>query len=319
MKFAVVAGGLACITADMADDRKSEVGRTPGGGRFAVLILLTGAAAIAFAPIFVRLSELGPAATAFYRLSLSLPVLWLWMAATEGRIRPVRGRAGAGDYGLLCLAGLFFAADLAVWHWSIALTSVANATLLANLAPVFVAFGGFAFFGERFSRLFLFGLAAAVGGAIILMSASAGLGGRVVLGDALGVTAAVFYAAYIIAVGRLRARFSTAEIMAWSGAVTTVALLPVALISGESLIAETAAGWAILGALALLSHAGGQSLIAYSLAHLPAAFTSVGLLAQPVIAAVLAWIILGEALGPVQAAGAVVVLFGIFLARQGSR
>ena len=155
-----------------------------------------------------------------------MPVVGRWVAAAEGRIRPARGRAGAGDYGLLCLAGLFFAADLAVWHWSIALTSVANATLLANLAPVFVAFGGFAFFGERFSRLFLFGLAAAVGGAIILMSASAGLGGRVVLGDALGVTAAVFYAAYIIAAGRLRARCSTAALMAWSGAAPPGPLPP---------------------------------------------------------------------------------------------
>jgi drug/metabolite transporter (DMT)-like permease len=129
----------------------------------------------------------------------------------------------------------------------------------------------------------------------------------------------VFYAGYIVAVGRLRARFSTATIMAWSGLVTCAALLPVALLSGESLIATTVYGWMVLLGMALVSPAGGQSLIAYALAHLPAPFSSVSLLLQPAVAALLAWIILGEALGPWQALGALVILVGIYLARRGSR
>ena len=92
-----------------------------------------------------------------------------------------------------------------------------------------------------------------------------------------------------------------------------------ALLSGESLIATTAYGWAVLLGLALISHAGGQSLIAYALAHLPAALSSVSLLLQPAVAALLAWIILGEALGPWQALGALIILVGIYLARRGSR
>jgi drug/metabolite transporter (DMT)-like permease len=96
-------------------------------------------------------------------------------------------------------------------------------------------------------------------------------------------------------------------------------LLPIALISGESLVATTVFGWAMLAGLALISHAGGQSMIAYALAHLPAAFGSVSLLLQPAAAAVLAWWILDEALGPWQALGAAVILAGIYLARRGSR
>jgi drug/metabolite transporter (DMT)-like permease len=138
-------------------------------------------------------------------------------------------------------------------------------------------------------------------------------------GDALGLTTAMFYAGYILMVGRLRAEFSTATIMTWTGLVTGLALLPIALLSGEDVIPATAHGWVVLAALGVVSHAGGQSLIAFALAHLPPAFSSVSLLLQPAAAAILAWALLGEPLGPLQAAGAAIVLAGIFLARRGSR
>lgn len=291
----------------------------PGpAGRLALTALLGGAVAIAFAPIFVRLSELEPTATAFHRLFLALPVLILWAGAEQrGRkgSRPIRPRDIVG----LAVCGLFFAGDLAFWHWSIRFTSVANATLLANFAPVFVALAGFLFYGERFSRTFLVGMAVALAGACVLMGRSLSLSSENVLGDVLGLVTALFYAGYIVSVGRLRARLPTSTIMAGSGAVTCIALLPLALLSGESLIPGTAAGWLVLLGLALVSHTAGQSLIAFALAHLPAAFSSVSLLLQPAVAAALAWALLGEALGPLQGAGAAAVLAGIALARRGSR
>ena len=80
----------------------------------------------------------------------------------------------------------------------------------------------------------------------------------------------------------------------------------------------TGAGWLKLIGIALISHACGQGLIAYALAHLPAAFSSVSLLLQPVMAGVFAWVLLGEPLVALQIAGGVVVLAGIYLARKGS-
>ena len=116
--------------------------------------LFIGAGAIAFSPIFVRMSELGPSATAFYRVFFAIPVLWIWVYISN----PIEGQhrhpSSPGDYIRLTLAGLFFSCDLAVWHWSIKLTSVANSTLLANAAPIFVTFGAFFLFGEKFSNTF---------------------------------------------------------------------------------------------------------------------------------------------------------------------
>jgi drug/metabolite transporter (DMT)-like permease len=84
------------------------------------------------------------------------------------------------------------------------------------------------------------------------------------------------------------------------------------------MIPRSAGGWWILIGLALISHAAGQGLIAYALAHLPAAFSSVSLLFQPVMAAIFAWILLAEPLVPLQIAGGVIVLVAIYLARRGS-
>ena len=286
--------------------------------RLAFLALLLGAAAIAFSPIFVRLSELGPISTAFYRVFLALPALWIWMSFLAQRQQGTRKPSSRKDYGHLILVGLLFAGDLSFWHWSINLTSVANSTVLANAAPIFVTLAAFVMFKERFSRLFVIGLVCAIAGIILLMGDSLNLGGTNLLGDSLGVITAMFYAAYILAVGKLREEFSTATVMAWSGAVSSVVLLVVTWVSGESFMATSMFGWLMLLGLALFSHAGGQSLIAYSLAHLPAAMGSVGLLSQPVLAALMAWILFGEALGALQMLGGFAILAGIYLARRGS-
>jgi len=136
------------------------------------------------------------------------------------------------------------------------------------------------------------------------------------LGDALGLITALFYAGYILSVKRLRGEFSAATIMAWGGMATSAALFPVAYVSGESLFPHSVQGWWPLIGLALISQVGGQSLIAYALAHLPAAFSSLTLLLQPVMATILAWLILGESIGLLQAWGGVLVLSGIFAARR---
>ena len=150
----------------------------------------------------------------------------------------------------------------------------------------------------------------------VVIGSDFGLAGRQVLGDALGVVTAMFYAGYQIVVTRLRASVSTASIMAWSGAIAASALLPLALASGEQFLPLTDDGWGKLLGLALVSQVVGQSLIAYAMAHLPATFSSVGLLFQPVMAALFAWILLGETLGWIEIAGAMTVLIGIRIVHQ---
>lgn len=278
-----------------------------------MLALFAGATAIATAPLFVKVSETGPVATAFWRVALALPFLWTWSLAVQ---RGEHYTSFAAERRLIIAAGLFFAGDLAVWHWSIVLTSVANSTLLANLAPIFVTLAVWFLLRRRPTAAFLAGLAIALTGVALLIGADFRLGARELAGDALGVITAMFYAAYQLTVTRLRASVATASLMAWSGLITAVALLPVALLSGEQILPATMTGWVKLIGLALIAQAAGQSLIAYAMAHLPATVSSVGLLLQPVLAALFAWALLGEALGWLQFAGGVAVLVGIRIAQR---
>ena len=288
--------------------------------RPAFLCLLAGGCCIAFAPIFVRLSDTGPVASAFWRVSLATPLLWVWALRT-----PIvaRGAASAAadrrPMWALLWAGIFFALDLGVWHWSIVWTSVANSTLLANLAPIFVTLAGWLFWKRKVTGTFLVGMTVAIVGMFVLVGPNFGVGGTRLLGDALGALTGAFYAGYMLAIKAARdARISTARLMAWSTTITAIALLPVALLSPQPFMPGSAVAWLPLLGLAVVSQSLGQGLIAYAFAHLPASLSSVSLLIQPVVAALAAWAIFGEAVGAAQLLGGAIVLTGIWLAKKGS-
>jgi len=284
----------------------------------ALTALFTGAVFIALSPIWVRVSEVGPTASAFWRVTLAVPLLWILFFT----LRTDKTGTPRTQWPLLLATGIAFAGDLAFWHWSIQYTSVANSTLLANLASIFVTLAAWVLWKRKPSGLFLAGLAAALLGTGMLVQASlagsSGTSPTALLGDGLGVVTAMFYAWYLLSVKGLRDRgAATLQLMAVTTSITAVILLPVALASGEPLLPQSAAGWLKLLGLAWISHAAGQGLIAYALAKLPAAFSAVGLLLQPVMAALFAWLLLSESLTAIQCIGGAVVLSGIYLAHRG--
>lgn len=278
--------------------------------------LLVGAVAVGASAIFVRLSELGPIPTAFYRPFLAIPVLWLWVSLRPGTGEN-RRPASFRDVGLLLLAGAFFAGDLAFWHLALHHTTVTNATLFANAAPVFVVAAERLIFRRRVGASFMSGMVLAIVGGACLAGGSFSLQPENLVGDAYGIVTAVFLGSYLIAVERLRATYSAATIMLWTSLGTSAVLFPVALATGETMLAATFGGWTILAALALVSHAAGQGLIAFALAHLPAGVAAVGLLLEPVAAALLALLILAEPITAWQTVGGVIILWGILIARRG--
>ncbi len=284
--------------------------------RVAFLCLLAGGCAIAFAPIFVRLADTGPVASAFWRCALAVPVLWSWVLLKKGN---EENRERSVPIASLVAAGLFFASDLGVWHFSILYTSVANSTVLANLAPIFVTLAGWILWRRMVTRTFLIGMFVAIAGMFVLVGPNFAAGGRPLAGDALGALTAVFYAGYFLAIKIARdAGASTARLMAWSTTITALVLLPVAAAFPQPFLPSSTAGWWVLVGLALVTQVLGQGLIAYAFAHLPASLSSVSLLIQPVMAALFAWLLFGEAIGAAQYLGGAIVLLGIWLARRGS-
>ncbi len=285
----------------------------PDQHRLALAALVFGALAIGAAPIFVRLSQTGPAATGFWRLTFALPILIVLSFQRERSL----GRPSAANLA----AGLMFALDLACWHYGIRFTSVANATVLPNLTPVLVTLGAWLLFRERPKGVFLIGLSIAMGGAILMALANAGAGAvgtRPHLGDALSVATAFWYGLYFVAVRKARDSQSATRVMVWSSLAGAPILLVVALALRERILPVTPAGWAPLAALGLV-HVLGQGSIAWALGRLPTATASLVVLVQPVAAALLAYGVFGEAMSPLQSLGGALALAGVVFAQWKGR
>lgn len=287
--------------------------------RQAFVALILGAITIGFSPIFVRLSEVGPITTAFWRMGFALPFWWVGKVWYEQRAEVVEKRPySPRDFLLLAAAGAFFTADLSLWHTALGYTTVANATLLPNFFPVFVTLGGWLFFRQRVTRVFLGGMVVALVGAVLLIGTNASISSQTLLGDVLSLSTAVVYAGYFLTVSRLRQRLSAFAIMVWVAGFASLFLFVETLIVSEPLFENSLRGWLVLVGLALVAQVGGQGMIVYALAHLPPAFSAVSMILQPLVATIVAWMLFQETLGPLQAIGGVVVLTGIWLARRGT-
>jgi len=177
--------------------QQTDVKRLSTRSKIALAAILFGASNLAFAPLLVRGSDVGPIAAGFWRFVLAWPVLYLAARVID---RGPKGKrvTGLSDAGRLLLVGTFFAADLGLWHKSIQLTTVANATLLTNFAPVFVAIGGWLVFRRRCTRTFMLGLIVALIGTSALMRTSFQTSITRLVGDAFGLGSAVFYGCYIL-------------------------------------------------------------------------------------------------------------------------
>lgn len=293
---------------------EQRAGAVAAGDRhfaLALAALLLGAVAMGASPIFVRLADVGPYASAFWRAALALPFLWGWAALEAGGAKA----AWRGFDRIVLLCGLFFAGDLFFWHLAILSTTVANATFLATTAPVWVALGAGLVLGERFGWRIPVGLALCVLGGVALLGESYGFSPERLRGDTYGLMTAIFFGCYMLAVRAARARLGAGRLAFLSTAVTAACLLIIALALEPSIVPKSLHGAAALLALALISQVAGQGLLAVALGTLPATFSSLVIFLEAVAAAALAWLFLGEALGPVQALGGMLILFGIWFAR----
>ncbi|MBG83173.1 MAG: EamA family transporter [Phycisphaerae bacterium] len=293
--------------------------------RLPLLALVGGALAVAFAPIFPKMamdaSAIGPIATAFWRLTLSTPVLFLaWMiAGLSKKERPVADAKPVSMPWLL-LPGILFGLDLLTWHLSFPLTTAANATLLANLEVVLVGIVGWLILKEKLGWQFGVGGLLALAGVALLLSAGpeAEEGRNPMMGDLLALLTAVWYASYLLSIKRVRRRWPALTVILMTTILGAVFLLASTAIAGESFLPDDPEAWIYLILLALIPHCLGQGLIVFSLAALPASLAAVTLLLQPVGAACWGWLILDEALNPMQILAGVIVLVGIALARLGT-
>jgi len=277
--------------------------------------LFLGSFLLGLSAIFVRYSESSPSLVAFYRVFLALPFIYIWVQI-EGNKLNLEFLKKKRLLFILILSGFCFAIDMSIWNWSIAFTSVANATLMANTAPIFVSFIGLVFLGHRIKPIFFFILLLAMlGVSIVILAGSTGNSSKI-FGDSLALIAAIFYAGYILSIKSLTEKFSPAQTLLLATGFTAIILIPIVFFETRELIPDTGKEWSLLIGYALISQTLAQGLIVYGISKISAHLSSLILLMQPVAAAFYGWLLVNEAILPVQALGGFIVLFSIYLATK---
>lgn len=282
---------------------------TPRPDRLAFGALLVGNLFLGLGPWMVRLADVGPVASGFWRLALAAPLLLVlaWKTGGAEALRPPRALLAA-----IILGGLFFAADLAAWHEGIHRTKLANATLFGNTSSLIFAVYGFLAARALPSRLQGAALLLAAAGGALLLGRSYEISPDHLVGDLLSVLAGLFYFFYLVVVDRARRVMAALPTLALATVAGAGPLLAFSLLLGETVLPTV---WTPLILLSLGSQVFGQGLLVFSIGRLSPLVVGLVLLTQPIGTAAVGWIVYGERLGLLDLLGAVLIAASLVLVR----
>lgn len=273
---------------------------------------------ITWSAIFVRWAGTPGPVSALYRVLIAAAVLVPWRLAVTPRPRAAAAIDRRRARWTAILGGVFFACDLALWNTAIMKTQAAVAALLGNLTPVFVGLLSWIVLARRPNRAFWIGVALSLVGCALIVSAhvDGAVSAGTLIGDALAIVASSFFASYLLTTERVRSAMDTLTFNTLAIVGSIAMLGAICLAFGLPLVGYPPRTWLALAGLGLISQLGAYYALVYALGHLPATVTSVSLLAQVPGTALLAALLLGEPLSPIQIAGTAIVLAGIFIVNR---
>ena len=275
-------------------------------------MLSLGAMLIGFAPIFVKWSSLSPSAILFWRMLLALPFLIIFNYIVNKQLLFRVKNKNTIFY--TALASLAFTTDLILWHASMSITSVSNATIIVNSAPIFVAILAYLIFKDKPAKGFGISFIITYIGIIGLIIFSNNFTSGRVLGDILCMIAAIGYAIYLLVISRLGKETSLNIIFYTTLFCCLFSIIPM-IVGGGNHIPTSHFEWKNLFLMAFLCQFGGQFLITIGIGKVSASNGSIGLLMQPLTATILAAFIFSEILNLMQILFVLITLMGIYLAR----
>ncbi|MEH1801588.1 MAG: DMT family transporter [Nostoc sp.] len=288
-----------------------------------IIIVIIALLALSSTAILIKIAvrEMSAVATLFNRLWIATIIFGLWSGInqtwtqiTEDKPVLPQQRYPIKEIAFLIAVGLVHVLGRLSWTWSLTQTGAANANALGSLNPLFTTLGGWLFFNQIFGRKFIIGLILAIIGAIAVGFEDLLHSNNNFTGDAVALISSIFYAANFLLIEQISNKFSIITILVWRCAIATSLMIPVVLIFEKQVFPVTLSGWLVVFALAAICEALGHGLIVYSLKTFSSGFISLLLLLNPVIVAILAWILFSENLSIFNLLGLTLILGGIYLA-----
>ena len=280
----------------------------------AYLALAAGVFMIGTSAILVKFANLPGIVSGFYRVGIAAAALFpFWYAKNRQK-----GFPSWQGLKFILLGGVLFALDVWVWNASILLTTAAKSTLLANNAPIWVGLVAAFLFKEKLTPKYWSGLALAVVGMTVIVGVDSWRASQFNLGDLMAISVSFLYAGVMLATQKAREHVSTLTFTALYTATAALTLLPIALFTGQQMGNFSTQTWLALLGMGLGPQVLGWLAINYALGRLKASRVSVSLLGQPVVTAILGFLILNEALTGNQIIGGALALTGIYLVNQKS-
>lgn len=286
-------------------------------------VLTIAVIALAFSPIFTKLSEieLSPTATIFNRLWIATIITGCWqLRKTNPKFKQITPKVdffADKQPVLLILASLCATFSAVLWAISLTQTSVASSTVLRSLTPLFISLGAWLILKQSFDRQFILGMMLSTIGGMAIGWDDLQLGTAHLLGDGMALVSAALHGANILIVGYLRDRDCTTEkVLFWRCACGTLMVWPVVCLTDTQILPISWSGWLIIIALAVVCQTFGQGLLVYSLKRFSSSFVGIFALLKPLITALLAWIIFAEQISITNGIALVLILVGIYLAKS---
>lgn len=268
--------------------------------------LFIGILCIGLYPILVKTVNVHGVSAAFYRMFLACVFLFPALFFFK-KLKPIPKKW----IGMLALSGFLFAADIAVWNISIQVSSATQATLLTNLAPIWVGIGSFLFLAKKPNRWFWLGAIVALSGMSTLVGFDVIASLQLDLGFWFAVLSGVFYATYMLVSKSIMRQMDVLNFMAYSMLFSTALLLLTCITFDFPLSHFTFPDWFSLFILALICQLLGWISISYAVQKLEASSVSLTLLSQAVVTGLLAWLFIGEKMTLQMILGGIIILIGI--------
>ena len=276
---------------------------------WALLFLGTGAASVS--AILIRYaSEADSLAISFWRCFVGAIVLAPFAVSGLRRVSVL-------DLKISVLAGVFLSIHFATWIKSLELTSVAAAVLLVSTSPVFVAVAARLIFDERLKRIAWIGMGLTLVGTSVIGGLD--LGGSALNGNILAVIGGATAGGYILAGQAARRNLGILEYAVIAYSVSALLLLIACLIEGTALFGFEARTWWALVGLIVGPQLLGHTVINLVLSEIDATTVSVTIMAEPVIAIILAFFLFAETPSLLVYPGGALVLYGIYLVSAARR